>query len=206
MFSDLFFYHPWKWFQPIIGQITVMIFHEIATVSWFQTKSQTVWFLSWKSTTKIRFASACNHCIASQKTKRGENKAHMYSLQNSRQNWSFEGAASPKRGKLVRTYAHWTALTFSIFEEICLTWSQMNNFPCLKWSWRMRYSFQTRGSNKWRKKNYCKILKSRRIKTLREVRRHLLTPGRVAIGAKIPKRQEKLKIYQRKCSNTSTAK
>ena len=48
-YLDKLAYHPWKWFQPITDQITVMIFHEIATVSWFQTKSPTVWFFSWKS-------------------------------------------------------------------------------------------------------------------------------------------------------------
>ena len=66
------YYHPWKWFQPITDQITVVIFHEIATVSWFQTKSQTVWFLSWKSDTKIKFSSAWNHYITSKKSQKGE--------------------------------------------------------------------------------------------------------------------------------------
>ena len=35
----------------------------------------------------------CNDCIALQETKRGENEATHVFLTNSRQNWSFEGAA-----------------------------------------------------------------------------------------------------------------
>ena len=70
----IIFYHSWKWFQPITDQITVMIFHEITTVSWFQTKSRTVWLFSWKSAAKIKFPSACNHCITSKKIKRGESE------------------------------------------------------------------------------------------------------------------------------------
>ena len=40
-----------------------------------QTKSQIVWFLSWKTATKIIFLSAWNHCFISKKIKRGENEA-----------------------------------------------------------------------------------------------------------------------------------
>ena len=74
LFVDNTFYHPWKWFQPITGQDTVVIFHEIATVSWFQMKSKTVWFLSWKSDTKIKFPSVkpLNYFKENQK---GENDA-----------------------------------------------------------------------------------------------------------------------------------
>ena len=105
-------YHPWKWFQPIIRQIAVVIFHEIATVSWFQTKSQTVWFLSWKSTTKIRSASACNQCIASQKTKRGENEAtHVFLTKFPPKLVSWRSGGLPSAGNLcARTFTEQRSL------------------------------------------------------------------------------------------------
>ena len=49
------------------------------------------------------------------------------------------------------------------------------------------------------KEELLQNIEEQKSKNTEKVRRHLLiTPGRVAIGAKIPERQEKLMKYQRK--------
>ena len=55
-------------------------------MSWFQTKSQAVWILSWKSATKMKYSSAWNYCITSKKSKGEKTKRQTHSLQNSHQN------------------------------------------------------------------------------------------------------------------------
>ena len=103
---NIIFYHPWKWFQTIIGQITVVIFHEMATVSRFQTKSQTVWFLSWKSATKIKFSTPWNHCITSKKIKRGENEATHAFITNFPPKRLREGSLQSAGNSGVRAFTH----------------------------------------------------------------------------------------------------
>ena len=55
-----------------------------------------VWFLSWKSGTKIKFLWAWNCCITSKKIKRGENKVTDTFITKFLSTKMFEGVQSPK--------------------------------------------------------------------------------------------------------------
>ena len=88
---------------------------------------------------------------------------------------STTGVVSQARETCVRSL-------FLTFEEICLTCMESNEELLL---FEMKLKDEIFIPNKrvkqMTKEELLQILKSRKVKTLREVRRHLLTPGRVGV-------------------------
>ena len=89
--------------KMITGQITVVIFHEIATVSRFQTKSQTVWILSWKSVIKSKIFISVLSFFQENHSKGNKTKRKTHSLQNFHKN-VWRSCSLPIFLKLIQSY------------------------------------------------------------------------------------------------------
>ena len=101
--NDLVYYHPWKWSQPITDQLLSWFFTKSRQCHDFRRNHRQFGFSLESQLQKYNWITVLLH----RKLKGEKTKRLKHYLQNSRQNLSFEGVRSPKRGKLVCARVHY---------------------------------------------------------------------------------------------------